>query len=125
MKNLSKIKQLIILLFVLCLFFFLMGSFTAISIVVLIGGNILLLSKFSPSRFDKLFNGWILFGHLIGRLVNPVVLAAIYFILFAPIGLGMRLWGRDNLRMKRSQLHSYWINLEEERITSESFNNQF
>ena len=125
MKNLSKIKQLTILLIVLCVFFFFRGSFTALGIVVLIGAMLLLLSKFSPSSFDRVFNGWILLGHSIGKLVNPVILSAIYFILLTPVALGMRLWGRDNLRMKRARLRSYWIYLEEERITPESFNNQF
>lgn len=125
MKNLSKIKQLIILLIVLCIFFFFNGSYVALSIVVIIGALLLLLSKFSPSSFDRVFNGWILLGHSIGRLVNPVILSAIYFLLLTPVALGMRLWGRDNLRMKRARLGSYWIDLKEERITPESFNNQF
>jgi hypothetical protein len=46
----------------------------------------------------------------IGWVVSHVLLAAIYYGVFTPIGLGMRLIGRDSLRRRFDRdCSSYWI----------------
>lgn len=67
---------------------------------------------------------WMRFGFLIGMIVSPIVLGIIFFGLFTPIALLMRLSGRDELRLKFTQQASHWI-LRNEPIKSESFKNQF
>ena len=67
---------------------------------------------------------WMLFGLLLSMIVSPIVLAIIFFGLFTPIAVLMRLGGRDELRLKFAPKASHWISRSEP-IKSESFKNQF
>ena len=67
---------------------------------------------------------WMRFGVLLGMIISPILLGIIFFGLFTPIAILMRLSGRDELRLKLSQKVSYWIKRREP-IKSESFKNQF
>ena len=67
---------------------------------------------------------WMRFGLLLGMIVSPIVLGIIFFGLFTPIAILMRLSGRDELRLKFAQKASHWISREEP-IKSESFKHQF
>ena len=55
---------------------------------------------------------WIKFGEILGRFIAPVVMAVIYFLIVTPIGLFMRIIGKDLLNIKFSQNSSYWIKRE-------------
>ena len=55
---------------------------------------------------------WVKFGELLGRIIAPIVMAIIYFIIVTPIGLFMRLIGKDLLNIKFSQANTYWIKRE-------------
>ena len=67
---------------------------------------------------------WMRFGLLLGMVFSPIVLGIIFFGLFTPIALIMRLSGRDELSLKFSKKPSHWI-LRSETIKSESFKQQF
>ena len=67
---------------------------------------------------------WMRFGLLLGMIVSPIVLGIIFFGLFTPIAVVMRLSGRDELRLKFTQKASHWISRSEP-IKSESFKHQF
>ena len=67
---------------------------------------------------------WMRFGLLLGMIVSPIVLGIIFFGLFAPIAVIMRLRGRDELRLKFSQKASHWISRGEP-IKPDSFKQQF
>ena len=67
---------------------------------------------------------WMRFGLLLGMIVSPIVLGVIFFGLFTPIAILMRLSGRDELRLKFSQKASHW-QTRGEPINSESFKQQF
>ena len=67
---------------------------------------------------------WMRFGLLLGMIVSPIVLGVIFFGLFTPIAMLMRLSGRDELRLKFTQKTSHWISRGEP-IKPESFKHQF
>ena len=67
---------------------------------------------------------WMRFGLLLGMIVSPIVFGIIFFGLFTPIAILMRLSGRDELCLKFTQKASHWISREEP-IKSESFKQQF
>ena len=52
---------------------------------------------------------WFKFGLLLGRIVSPVIMAVIFFLVVTPIGLFMRMIGRDLLNLKFNKNKSYWI----------------
>ena len=55
---------------------------------------------------------WVKFGELLGKIIAPIVMAIVYFVIITPIGLFMRLAGKDLLNTKFSKDHSYWIKRE-------------
>ena len=55
---------------------------------------------------------WVKFGELLGRIIAPIVMAIIYFIIVTPIGLFMRLIGKDLLNIKFLKANTYWIKRE-------------
>ena len=52
---------------------------------------------------------WMKFGILLGRIVSPLILGIIFFLVVTPIGLIMRLFGKDLLNLKYNNNKSYWI----------------
>ena len=53
--------------------------------------------------------GWIKLGEILGRIVAPIVMGFIFFIIITPIGIFMRLIGKDLLNTKFNKDKSYWI----------------
>ncbi len=65
---------------------------------------------FRPAALKPLNQLWLKFGLLLHKIVNPIVMALIFFSTVLPIGLVMRALGKDLLRLKRqSDAASYWI----------------
>ena len=52
---------------------------------------------------------WFKFGLLLGRIVSPVIIGVIFFLVVTPTALIMRLIGKDLLNLKFSKHKSYWI----------------
>jgi hypothetical protein len=67
---------------------------------------------------------WMSFGLILSMIVSPLFLGAIFFGIFTPIALVMRLSGRDELRLKFYKKPSHWI-VCRETIKSDSFKHQF
>ena len=74
-----------------------------ISILFLILG--LLKSKF----LTPLKRIWIKFGELLGKIISPIILAIVFFIVITPIGLFMKILRKDLLNIKFTKDKSYWI----------------
>ena len=52
---------------------------------------------------------WIKFGEKLGAVIAPLILGLIYFIVVTPIGLFMRLIGKDLLKINFSRSDTYWV----------------
>ena len=52
---------------------------------------------------------WIKFGEILGRFIAPIVMGIVFFLIITPIGLFMRIIGKDFLNTKFSKVSSYWI----------------
>ena len=69
---------------------------------------------------------WFQLGQLLGKIVSPIVLGAIFFLMLTPVSLVTRLFGRDELRLKRKASQtSYWLDRVPPGPEPESFKNQF
>ena len=63
-----------------------------------------------PSILGPLNRAWAKFGLLLGRVINPVILGVVFFLVVTPIAVVLRLWGKDSLHLKSNpDLKSYWI----------------
>lgn len=67
---------------------------------------------------------WMKIGILLGKVISPIVLGTIFFFMFTPIAVIMRLIGRDELRLRLNSLNSYWIKRKSS-IKRLSFKRQF
>ena len=52
---------------------------------------------------------WFKFGILLGKIVSPLIMGIIFFLVVTPIGLIMRLFGKDVLNLRYNNNKSYWI----------------
>jgi len=52
---------------------------------------------------------WFKFGIFLGKIISPVIMGIIFFLVVTPIGLIMRLLGKDVLNLKYNKSKSYWI----------------
>ena len=52
---------------------------------------------------------WFKFGLILGRIVSPVIMGIIFFLVVTPIAFIMRLVGKDLLNLKFNKHKSYWI----------------
>jgi saxitoxin biosynthesis operon SxtJ-like protein len=69
---------------------------------------------------------WLLLGIVLYKVVNPVVMALLFFSTIVPIGALMRLFGKDPLRLRREpEAASYWIEREPPGPPPETMRNQF
>tara|TARA_B100000029_G_scaffold515158_1_gene620893 strand:- start:2157 stop:2585 length:429 start_codon:yes stop_codon:yes gene_type:complete len=81
---------------------------------LLIGIFFLILGLINSRFLSPLNFAWVKFGEVLGRIVAPVVMAIIYFFVITPIGLFMRLIGKDLLSVKFLKKNSYWIKREKD-----------
>ena len=63
-------------------------------------------------------------GILLGKLVSPIILGIIFFFMFTPVAVIIRIIGRDELRLRLKSQESYWIKRKSS-IKKDSFERQF
>ena len=56
---------------------------------------------------------WFKFGILLGKIISPLIMGLIFFVVVTPIGLLMRLFNKDLLNLKFNKSKSYWIEKSE------------
>jgi hypothetical protein len=86
---------------------------------------VLLIALVVPRLLAPFNKAWYLLGQLLGRIVSPIVLGLIFFVLLTPIAVITRLFGRDELKLKRRDVASHWIVRTPPGPPADSFNNQF
>ena len=69
--------------------------------------------------FNKL---WFKFGIFLGKIISPIIMGLIYFFVVTPIGLTMRLLGKDIINLKFNKNKSYW---SEKNSPKSKMKNQF
>src|SRR5688572_4917345 len=84
-----------------------------------------LVTRFAPGILAPLNKAWFHLGQLLGRIVSPIVLSTLFFGLLTPIALIARVFGRDELRLKRQAVDSYWRSRTPPGPTGDTFKNQF
>lgn len=91
-----------------------------------IGAFFAAVSMSRPALLHPLNTAWTRFGLLLNAVVNPIVMAAIFVIAFVPIGILMRAFGNDPLRLRwDSRANSYWIARDPPGPAPKDMTNQF
>lgn len=100
---------------VFCIVFFLIGiwpilnngnfRFWAIAISLIF----LVLGMINSKILSPLNKAWFQFGVLLGKVITPIILGIIFFLVVTPIGIMMRMLNRDLLNLRFNSNKSYWI----------------
>jgi hypothetical protein len=106
-------------------YFLKQNSMTIALICFGIGISFLVITLVKAVLLAPLNKLWMRFGIILGMVVSPIVLGIIFYGLFAVIGVGMRLCGRDELRLNLKSRVSYWKLKETESSPLSTFENQF
>ena len=70
----------------------------------------LVLGIINSNFLSPLNKTWFKFGLFLGKIISPLVMCLIFFLIVTPIGLLMRILKKDILNLKFSKKKSYWIN---------------
>ena len=61
---------------------------------------------------------WFKFGILLGSIVSPIVMGIVFFLVVTPMGIIMRLLGKDLLKTNKiKNASSYWIKRDKQNTT--------
>jgi hypothetical protein len=69
----------------------------------------LVISIYNPKVLAPLNIIWMRFGFLIGKIISPIVMGVIFFGIFTPLAIIMRLFGRDELNLRYKKNDSDWV----------------
>ena len=94
----------------------------AFVISVIFGGIALV----RPRLLAGLNRLWTRLGVLLSKVISPIALGVLYYAALTPVGILMRLTGKDPLRLKRDAgADSYWIARQPPGPPPDSMTNQF
>jgi predicted membrane metal-binding protein len=93
---------------------------TAAAVFFLVAGFL------TPALLRPINLVWLKFGLILHKIVNPIVMGLLFFVVFTPMGFIMRLAGKDPLKLKRdAAAPSYWSPREQTSGIEASMKNQF
>jgi predicted membrane metal-binding protein len=91
-----------------------------------IAGLFLALALLAPRILAPLNRLWLKFGLLLHRVVNPLVMGLLFFVVLTPMGLVARALGHDFLRRRRdATADSYWLPRQPPGPAPDTMRNQF
>ncbi len=91
-----------------------------------VGAVLFLLGLVASGSLSLLNRGWTKLGLILFKVVNPVVLGLIFAVTIIPIGLLLRAFGKDLLRLKQDpSAKSYWIERDPPGPAPETMGQQF
>jgi Saxitoxin biosynthesis operon protein SxtJ len=80
----------------------------------------------NPALLATLNRLWLKLGILLGRIISPIALGILFYCVLTPVGVVMRLMGKDPLCLKRdADADTYWILREPPGPPPDSMTNQF
>ena len=82
----------------------------------------LILGLLNSKLLSPLNRLWFKFGIILGNFIAPIIMGLVFFLVVTPIGLIMKLLGKDLINLKKNKDKTYWI--EKKEIKS-SMKNQF
>jgi hypothetical protein len=101
------------------------GMSSVSSVLVLLAGILAAIATLKSNLLTPLNRLWMQFGVLLGVIISPLIMGLIYFGLFTPMGIVMRLFRRDELRLKVEARQTHWKSRSKQIRDPDAFKNQF
>ena len=76
---------------------------------LLISFGFLILGLMNSKILSPLNKLWFKFGLILGKIISPLIMGIIFFVVVTPIGVVMRVLKKDLLNLKYNQKETYWI----------------
>ena len=112
------------LFYIATLYFYFYGELY-ITIILLISAVIFSFLALIGSKFLAPLNtGWMWLGRILGKIISPIILFFIFFLIFTPVSLIMKIYGRDELKIKKLNKLTYWVTYDRQGV-QDGFKNQF
>ena len=80
---------------------------------------LILVTFIRASLLHPLNKIWMRIGILLGNLISPIILGIIFFGMFAPYSIIMKIIGFIELRLKQRKNKCYWINRSQNLIQTD------
>ena len=91
-----------------------------------IGALFIILGLMLPGILKPLQKIWMGFSVIVGFFMSRLILCILFYVAITPIGLIMRLFGKDLLEQKIDKARdSYWCAIDTGLKTKESYENQY
>ncbi len=102
------------------------GSLNRVEVIfALLTVATLTVTLFIPNILLPFNRAWMYLGIVLGKIVSPVIMGIIFFVLITPIAVITRAFGRDELQIKKPNKETYWKNRQPIGPEPSSFKNQF
>ena len=72
----------------------------------------LIITFINPNLFTFLNKLWIKFGILLGKIISPIIMGLVFFLVVTPVGIFVKILKKDVMGLK-GEKSSYWINRED------------
>ena len=69
----------------------------------------LILGLLNSKLLNPLNNLWIKFGEILGKIIAPIIMMIVFFIVLTPLSFIVKLFIKDLLNIKFVKNNSYWI----------------
>ena len=76
---------------------------------LIISALFLILGILNSKILSPLNKIWFKFGLILGKIISPIIMGIIFFLVVTPIGFIMKLLGKDLINLKFNNKKSYWI----------------
>lgn len=73
---------------------------TALRWPFMLGGLLILWGLVAPLTLKSLYRGWMRFGLLMSIVMTPLIMGIVFYLVFAPVGLVMKILGKDSMARK-------------------------
>lgn len=100
------------------------GRATASTGFLAVGAVLILAGIAIPGRLAPVHRAWMGLAHLLSKVTTPIFMGVVYFLVITPMGLVMRLFGRNPLA-HRSTSDGYWLRREPPRDPADTMTHQF
>ena len=120
----TKINQFTLMLFAIAIIIgAVIGSSLSYGIAAVFIAIILILRFAFKAALDKLLQFWLGLGLILGKIINPIVLSILYVFVVSPVGLFIRIFGKNNFK-KNKRLETYY-NVPDKSFEPSYFDDQF
>jgi len=90
---------------------------------VLLSVSFISIAVIKPKILSGFYNIWVKFGNFIGGIISQIIMFILYFGLFTPTSIFLKILGKDLLdKNMDNQQKSYWIDRKDQ---PQSMKNQF